>query len=183
MNHAVTHSSRRLVLALAGLLTLAVGHAADPYPQPQAYPQQAYPQSYPDQRFQQPPDAHPMRALFANSLAQVAQTTGNNAVLMLADGLTGSLKNWFDARRQRKQHGANGMAMQTNSVTPSYPNPNYPQPGAYPSNYPAPATDANGYPLPGGTPGGMPNGTPNSGYPAPGATDANGYPVPGGAPV
>ena len=41
-----------------------------------------------------------MRALFAQSLAQVAQTTGNAAIVAVADGLTGALKSWFDNRRQ-----------------------------------------------------------------------------------
>src|SRR5215217_4860253 len=78
-----------------GMLLLAGAvQAADPYPQPQSYPQQLqYPQqgnaqpAYP----QQDNGAHPMRALFAQSLASVAQTTSNNAIVALADGLTGAL--------------------------------------------------------------------------------------------
>lgn len=164
-------------IALGALFVASIAAAADPYPQPQAYPQpgypqQAYPQSYPDQSFQQPVEQHPMRALFANSLAQVAQTTGSAAVVMLADGLTGSLKNWFDARRQRKQ----AKAMQGNFAPQGAAPSNYPMPGGaasgYPApSYPSPAADPNGYPTPGAS------GDP-TGYPAPNAGDMNGYPAP-----
>ncbi|HEY6125098.1 MAG TPA: hypothetical protein VIV63_10620, partial [Steroidobacteraceae bacterium] len=96
MNSAQECLPSRLALAALSLLSGAA-LAADPYPQPQAYPQQQYPQQggypqqqYPQQQFQsQGPDPHPMRSLFASSLAQVAQTTGSTAVIMVADGLTG----------------------------------------------------------------------------------------------
>jgi hypothetical protein len=158
------------------ILGRAAAQAADPYPQqypPQQYPQQQYPQQqYPQQQAAQ---AHPMRALFAQSLATVAQNTGTAAVMAVADGLTGALKTWFDSRRQRKgENGALGNYYALNTSPP--PAPNYSDGGAMaPQSYPAPSPDAGGYPMPGDpnaypNPGAAPNGDPN-GYPTP-MTDA-----------
>lgn len=180
-------------VALMGFFLLTgIAHAADPYPQPQPYPQQQYPQQqYPQQQYQQQQggEQHPMRALFASSLAQVAQATGSAAVVMVADGLTGALKGWFDNRRQRKNtNGALGNTYAQNTPAPNYPT-STPMPA---QNYPAPATDANGYPLPNDPnayPATMPatdntGGYPtNNSYPAtdPYAPTDNGYPTPSAA--
>lgn len=176
--------ARLALLSLAA--TIGIAHAADPYPQPQPYPQQQYPQQqYPQQQYpqQQGADQHPMRSLFASSLAQVAQATGSAAVVMVADGLTGALKGWFDNRRNRKNsNGALGNTyVQTNAPAPNYPTANYPAPN-YPTepqtpaqNYPAPATDANGYPLPNDSnayPAAQPEGGAAGGYPT-----SSGYPA------
>ncbi len=175
-----TKSFRSFAL-LALVAASPVVRAADPYPQPQPYPDQQYPQTqypqaqYPQQSFQQTgAERHPMRALFASSLAQVTQTTGSAAVVMLADSLTGALKGWFDNRRQRKSTlgGGNAYAPYPSpgaapgsspgvSPDPGYPSTSYPQ-----TNYPAPATDSGSYPTPG-----------SDGYPQP-----ENYPTPASAP-
>jgi hypothetical protein len=87
-----------------------------------------------------------MRALFAQSLASVAQTTGSAAIVMVADGLTGALKSWFDNRRQRKgTNGALGNNYAPNTMqAPSYPN----EAPMQPQSYPAPSPAAGGYPAP-----------------------------------
>jgi hypothetical protein len=160
----------------------AAAQAADPYLQ--QYPQQQYPQQqYPQQQYpqQQGGQAHPMRALFAQSLASVAQSTGTAAVVAVAEGLTGALQSWFDNRRQRK--GANG-ALGNNYYPPNAapapaPVTNYPNDAPMaPQGYPAPSPDAGGYPT-----SGDPNAYPGSnGYPTPGDPNAypssNGYPTP-----
>jgi hypothetical protein len=183
-------------LALMGLAaTSGIAHAADPYPQPQPYPQAQYPQQqYPQQQYpqQQGAEQHPMRALFASSLAQVAQATGSAAVVMVADGLTGALKGWFDNRRARKNNnGALGNTYAQNTApAPNYPTQNYPagmQSKSEPQGYPATSTDGSGYPNP-GDPNGYPTNMPadantggyptNSGYPATGGYPPdNGYPT------
>jgi len=187
MNSAKDFSLRWTArLALMSLAAIGgVAHAADAYPQPQPYPQQQYPQQ---QYVQQPAaEQHPMRALFASSLAQVAQSTGSAAVVMVADGLTGALKGWFDNRRQRKNtNGALGNSYAQNTAPPSnYPTPDYPAPNYPPQDYPAPATDANGYPTPMPAPGNTDSYPTSTGYPA---TDTyappdTGYPAPTSAPA
>lgn len=168
-------------LALMGLAaTTGIAHAADPYPQPQPYPQTQLPQQqYPQQQFpqQQGAEQHPMRSLFASSLAQVAQATGSTAVVMVADGLTGALKGWFDNRRARKTtNGALGNIYAQNTT----PAPNYPAGTQMPAqNYPTPATDTSGYPLPGTTP----NGVTAGGYPANNGYPATDYHTPTAAPA
>ena len=149
------------------------------------------------QQFQQQPvQAHPMRALFAQSLAQVVQTGGSAAVVAVADGLTGALKNWFDSKRQRKgQNGALGNTaypVASPMTTSGYPQTPYPQ-GTYPqaaypqSNDPNagayPQTDGTvpgnaGYPDPNYPNGGYPNPAyPNTGTPANSYPQTNGYPT------
>ena len=82
-----------------------------------------------------------MRALFATSLAQVAQATGSAAVVMVADGLTGALKGWFDNRRaaQEQQRRA-GQYLRAERRTGAK------LPGAELSG--AIRRDAGGYPMP-----------------------------------
>jgi hypothetical protein len=149
------------------------------------YPPAGYPPTQQSQQFQQfqtQAPAHPMRTLFAQSLAQVVQTGGSAAVVAVADGLTGALKSWFDNRRQRK--GQNGALGQNNYPAPAqmpmttsgYPQTAYPPANGgapdnnYPaSNYPAPNYPDPNYPSTGNPDGGMPNAS----YP-----QANGYPQP-----
>src|SRR6187551_2724147 len=117
---------------------MGICQAQTTYPQPQGQYQQ----------FQQQEPPHPMRALFAQSLAQVVQTGGSAAVVAVADGLTGALKSWFDNRRQRKgQNGALGNTgyPQTAMSAPmpaGYPQSSYPQTGdpnaGSPGSYPPP---------------------------------------------
>jgi len=176
-----TWTARLALTCLAA--TTGIASAADPYPQPQPYPQAQYPQQqYPQQQFQQQgAEQHPMRALFAQSLAQVAQTTGSAAVVMMADGLTGALKGWFDNRRQRKNtNGALGNTYGQNTA----PAPNYQPAPSSTQSYPVPATDANGYPLPNDTNGYPPAnpGGATGGYPADNpysSTDSYGTPPAG----
>ncbi len=169
------NSAKNFLLMGLSLLS-GIAHAAEPYPQPQPYPQQPFSQpQYPQQQFpqqQQGAEQHPMRALFATSLAQVAQATGSAAVVMVADGLTGALKGWFDNRRQRKNtNGSLGNTYAPNAA----PAPNYPV-----QNHPAPLPDAGGYPMPNDPnayPATMPaDGT--GGYPPDNGYPANGYPTP-----
>jgi hypothetical protein len=172
---------------------VGAAQAADPYPAP-AYPQQ-YPQPYPQAQYPQQLGAQPnsMRSVFASTVASVAQSTGSAAIVAVADGLTGALKNWFDNRRQKR--GTNG-ALGANYPAPmSMPAPmpmpgpgGIPQPGD-PNNYPptnepawnSPASAGNVPPpnsaAPNGNDGGYPpTNYPNVGYPDPGyppAGDAN----------
>ena len=182
----------RLALLGFALLAGAAAQAADPYPQ--QYPQQHYPQQqYPQQQYpqQQGGQAHPMRALFAQSLASVAQSTGTAAVVAVAEGLTGALQTWFDNRRQRK--GANG-ALGNNYYAPNaapMPSPNYPSDAPMaPQSYPAPSSDGGGYPTPGDpnaypNPGAAPYG--DGGYPTSTADSyppaSGGYPTPTSVPA
>jgi hypothetical protein len=162
-------SARLALMSLAAISGIA--HAADTYPQPQPYPQQQYPQQQPGA------EQHPMRALFASSLAQVAQSTGSAAVVMVADGLTGALKGWFDNRRQRKNtNGTLGNSYPQNAAPPSnYPAPSYPS-----QNYPAPD-----YPAPTPAPGNTDSYPTNNAYPATDtyAPSDTGYPAPTTAPA
>jgi hypothetical protein len=145
------------IVGAALLGACGYAYAADPYPQQQYQPYLQQPAT----------QQHPMRAMFAATVAQVAQTTGSAAIVTLADGLTGALQGWFDNRRQRK--GANGALgnsygapTQKQSYTPPAPDPGqYPQ-GGYPqTSYPQGA-DPNAYPQTGGYPQTDPNGN----YPA-----------------
>lgn len=175
----------RFAMLSVALLSCAV-QAADPYPQQQLYAQQVqYPQQqYPQQGYpqQQGGQAHPMRKLFAQSLASVAQSTGSAAIVAVADGLTGALKGWFDNRRQRKNtNGALGDNYAPNTMQAQ----GYPA-GApmQPQNYPAPSPNTGGYPAPNDSyayPGTMPSNT--NGYPSPEAYPPpdNGYVTSGGA--
>ena len=180
---------------------MGICQAQTTYPQPQGQYQQ----------FQQQEPPHPMRALFAQSLAQVVQTGGSAAVVAVADGLTGALKSWFDNKRLRKgQNGALNAgsypagsypagsypATGPTSMTPQgYPQTSYPQtgdPNAGSGTYPPaqyPPTDT--YPPGGGSnPGDNPYpdpNYPNSNYPNGGAQDGSypqtgGYPQPSGYP-
>jgi hypothetical protein len=151
---------------LSVALLSGAAQAEDPYPQQQPYPQQLqYPQQqYPQQGYpqQQGGQAHPMRTLFAQSLASVAQSTGSAAIVAVADGLTGALKGWFDNRRQRKNtNGALGNNYAPNTMQAQ----GYPADAPMqPQNYPAPSPNTGGYP------GAMPSdggagGYPNNTYP------------------
>jgi hypothetical protein len=169
--------------AALGIAFMGICQAQTTYP-PATYPQSqpAYPQTQGQQYqpFQQQAPAHPMRALFAQSLAQVVQTGGSAAVVAVADGLTGALKSWFDNKRQRKgQNGALGNSyypaqVQTPTTMSSYPQTPYPptgdpnaaSPGAYPPTDGS-VPDSTGYPNT-GYPG---TGTPDNAYP-----QTNGYP-------
>jgi hypothetical protein len=180
----------RILGAAMCFLSVPASYAQSPYPQASSAPPAQQYQQFPQQA-EQP---HPMRAMFAQSLAQVVQTGGNAAMIAVADGLTGALKSWFDSKRQRKgQNGAlaGSYAPAAAPQMSSYPQPaNYPQPGSYPqssdpnagsyptSQYPAPGE----YPqqdggVAGNTPYPDPN-YPNTGYPQPA-----GYPSPGAAPA
>ena len=165
---ATMNRTNLIAVSVAALLGAVAAQAADQYPQQQPLPQQQYPQQqYPQQFQQQGAPAHPMRALFAQSLATVAQTSGSAAIVALTDGLTGALQNWFDSKRKRK--AANG-ALGTNY----YPQTSGPAPmQSAPANYPSDAPMApQGYPAP----------TPDAGqYPAP--TDPGAYPPPGTYPT
>src|SRR3954468_12410030 len=124
---------------------LGVCQAQTNYP-PAGYPQRAYPQGQQYQQFpQQPAQAHPLRAMFAQSLAQVVQTGGSAAVVAVADGLTGALKNWFDSKRQRKgQNGALGSRYYARPPQTLVTTSSYPQTPPTSSSYPQtqyPATD------------------------------------------
>ena len=122
------------------LLAAAAAHAqgADPnanypqYPQPAAYPPASGMVAAPTAR-------QSMRSQFAASLLQAAQVTGSGAMVAVADGLTGALRDWFDRRRMKQAMTAQGYAQpqsypQTQGYpqpqqTMSYPQPNAPQPG------------------------------------------------------
>ncbi|MEO8062903.1 MAG: hypothetical protein ABI821_09150 [Pseudomonadota bacterium] len=167
---------------VALLSSLGGAQAADPYPQPQQY--QSFPQQQPGTQ------PHPMRAMFAATVAQVAQTTGSAAIVTLADGLTGALKGWFDNRRQRKV--ANGTLGNTQSYPPPAPDPGqYPQTGYPQTNYPQtdypqqdgsqPPSTSGDYPY-GAVPDSGNGGYPSSGYPNTGGNAPSGYPAPNAAP-
>ncbi|MEJ0086393.1 MAG: hypothetical protein WDO72_11955 [Pseudomonadota bacterium] len=130
-------TTRCVVLSLALIGTCA---AQTPYPQT-GYPQQPY------QQFQQQPAGQsPMRAMFASSVAQMAQATGSAAIVAVADGLTGALKTWFDNKRVKK--GANGALGNNYYPAPvAAPIPGTPM---TPQSYPAgTAPDGGSYPQPG----------------------------------
>lgn len=174
--------------AALSIAWVGVCQAQTTYPQPQGTQYQQFQQ--------QPVQAHPMRALFAQSLAQVVQTGGSAAVVAVADGLTGALKNWFDSKRQRKgQNGALGntaypvASPMTTSGYPqtqyppatssqgTYPQGSYPQ-GTYPQGTYPQSNDPNAGaypPVDGSVPG-------NAGYPDPNypstAYPSAGYPTP-----
>jgi hypothetical protein len=163
-------------LAIRAIAVLAAA-IAGPCAAQQIYPQQTY------QQFQQQPaaDKHPMRTMFAASLAQVAQTSGSTAIVAMADGLTGALKGWFDNKRARK--GVNGAL-----GTGYYPQNTQQQPS---SGYPGPSPDPAGYPPSSYPQSGDPQSNypqsnypqsnyPESNYPAP--SDAGGYPQSGAYP-
>jgi hypothetical protein len=180
----VKTATRCVALSIA---VMGICQAQTTYP-PASYPQQTTGQYQP---FQPQEPAHPMRALFAQSLAQVVQTGGSAAVVAVADGLTGALKSWFDNKRQRKgQNGALGNGYyagpaQTAMTTSSYPqtpptSSSYPQ-TQYPATDTYPPTDGSapgngGYPDPTSNPN-----YPSSSYPGTGTPD-NSYPQPGGYP-
>lgn len=197
-----------LILTCAASAT-AIGQVTDSYP---SYPQPAtYPPGNAYAQQAMPGSANPsMRNLFAASLAQVAQVNGTAAIMSMADGLTGALRDWFDRRRQRNNGAAAGNgATASYGATPSYsaypgnsmtsaamPAPaGYPQTSA-PANFPAPdpnypgsggSQSSSGYPQPPGDPqaSGYPQtsaGPQASGYPqTPAYSQSSGYPQSAGS--
>ncbi|MEO8016332.1 MAG: hypothetical protein ABI769_00835 [Pseudomonadota bacterium] len=99
-------NSKILAIALA-LLAASTTYAqgADPnanypqYPQPAAYPP-------PSGMVSAPSPKQTMRSQFAASLLQVVQSTGSGAMVVVADGLTGALRDWFDRRRMKQARSA-----------------------------------------------------------------------------
>lgn len=186
--------TRTTSIAVAVAFALAAGAAAAQYPGVDG----GYP-AYGTANTAPPPRPPTMRAAFAQSLTAAASVSGNVLVQSLAQGLSGSITNWFDRRTQRTQNRAAGtLAMSYPAAAPTpgtYPgDPGSGYPGASPNaggtSYPGAsgsAPGAAGYPgatnypgtsgaVPGaGYPGEMPAGT----YPGTGATTPNdgGYPT------
>jgi len=112
------------------------------------------------------PEAHPVRDLFANTIAAVLQTTASGIV----GALVGGIVNWFNAKAAQ-QSGQNAYA---SNYGGAYPNSGYGT-GTYSSgsSYPSSSYPSNQYPATAGT-------YPNSTYPSssPGYADpnANAYP-------
>ena len=176
------------ILAMAvGVLPATAGFSqgvpASPYPT-QGYPAPTYPtqadpaqgQAYPAYPTQAaaPPRAHPIRDLFAGTIAAILQTASGG----LLNALTGSIQNWF-ARKQGAYagagyggaggypyqpaaggySGANGYAGAgpNGGAVPGYPESasQYPGAGYAPSTYPTPQASYPGtaaYPQPGTNP-------------------------------
>jgi hypothetical protein len=158
--HKSVMSAAPLGALLIGLCAVSSAFAQGTLPQSN-YPQYPQPSTYPP-TYAAPsaPNgaAQPMRSLFAASLAQMAQATGQGAALAVADGLTGALRDWFDRRRVRKAGYAGGGQV---------PQPQYG--GGYnPSTMSQPATTDSNYQNQ------NPNPNPNGGYGTlPAAADPN----------
>ena len=110
------------------------------YPQPQpAYPQQP---GYPQQPFAvdpqmaaQLPRSHPIRNLFAGTIATVLQATGASVATSLTQSVAGGIASWFSRKN-------NGAPYAQPSYAQSYPNPSSP---TY-STTPVPAYTTPAYP-------------------------------------
>jgi hypothetical protein len=178
----------------------------------QAYPQQTYPPSagYPSQMYPQqmaypqqamPPQAHPIRQLFAGTIAMLLGATGAGAATGLAgiaQRIIGAIAGWFSHKTEPSQSmqaygGTQPYPPAYGSVASPYGTPAqaYPPAVGYvpPPSYPAPnsAYPPAPQPYPGsGTPsaGAYPPATsypPSSAYP-PNAVPGTGYPTSGAYP-
>jgi len=110
-----------------------------PYPQQAGYPPQGYQQSYPQQAaYPQQPESHPIRDLFASTIAAVLQTTTSG----IAGAITGGIMNWF-ATKSNHGNPQNAYA----SSYGAYPNTGYGSTSTYPnSSYPTSSYPTSGYP-------------------------------------
>ncbi|HEV7606248.1 MAG TPA: hypothetical protein VGO61_02880 [Steroidobacteraceae bacterium] len=155
-------NSKVLFIALA-LATAATVHAQGTDPNAN-YPQYPQPAAYPPANgmVSAPSPKQTMRSQFAASLLQVAQATGSGAMVVVADGLTGALRDWFDRRRMK----------QAMPPTQGYAQPQgYTQPQGYAPPQPQ---NVGGYPVPTSLPPAYdPNALPN-GVPFPGADGSMG---------
>ena len=113
------------------------------YPQQAGYPPQGYQQGYPQQAaYPQQPESHPIRDLFASTIAAVLQTTTSG----IAGAITGGIMNWFATK---SNHGGQQNAYASSYGTypntgygTTYPNSSYPT-SSYPntaSTYPSTAS-------------------------------------------
>jgi hypothetical protein len=137
-----TVTSNKLTLRACALVAAAivasVSHAQ--------VPQQGYPQAQapmPQQQFAQTaPKAHPIRDLFAGTLAMVLQTATSG----LAGAVNGRIMDWFARKGGAQTQGFQSQGYTPPAPTAAYPSQTYPsqQAGAYPAG-PDPAT-ANAYP-------------------------------------
>jgi hypothetical protein len=141
---------------MAGLVALALGAMLAPallaqVPQPgyptatQAYPAATAPTYAPTTT----PQAHPIRDLFAGTIATVLQTASGG----LVGALNGRLLDWFARKGQTQPatYSAGGYpASTTATAAAQYPTTNYPSAGAYPaaqaSAYPTTASPTTAYP-------------------------------------
>jgi hypothetical protein len=124
--------------------------------------------------------AHPIRQMFASTIALVLNTSGSGLLASLAQGILGAIAGWFGHKPAPPQYPqAYGVAQPQNYAPPATP---YTVPGAYaasstayPSNtaaYPAPPTypsNVAAYPAPPAYPSNT------AAYPAPAASS---YPLP-----
>lgn len=150
-----------IVVAVGALPPAAYPQQQPPYPQQQptypqqpAYPQQqpAYPQQQPpvdmnQQQQAQQPKAHPIRDLFAGTIATLLQVTGASITTGLTQSVTGGISNWF-ARKSGGQY-PQGYSQGYPSTTPAYPSttPAYPSTTpSYPSTTPSYPTTTPNYP-------------------------------------
>jgi hypothetical protein len=182
MTYRNTHANKLTIrvaaLATATLLATA-GHAQVNQPTYQA-PPQAYPQGAPPAQYAPPaaPKAHPIRDLFAGTLAAVLQTATGG----LVGAVNGRLTDWF-ARKSGMQN--QGFPAQGQGFTGPAQSGGYPQQAA---TYPAPATaypqQTATYPAPAATyPAPATGGYPAAPDPAANAyPPANNYPQAGGYP-
>jgi hypothetical protein len=97
------------------------------------------------QMVQQPQQSHPIRALFAGTIAAVIQGTGAGLAAGLAQVVTGALANWFSKGNRQGQVAQYG-AMPTAGMPQTYPQA-YPTQGTMTSDPYAAATAAAGYPV------------------------------------
>jgi hypothetical protein len=150
--------TQRAGALVAAAVLASVAHAQVPqqgYPAPsQAYPQAQAPM--PQQQFTQAaPKAHPIRDLFAGTLAMVLQTATSG----LAGAVNGRIMDWFarkggsQAQGFQSQQGFQSPGFTAQAPSAAYPSPAYspPPPAAYPSQqagaYPAsPDPAASAYP-------------------------------------
>jgi hypothetical protein len=145
-----------MVIAIGALPPAAYAQQQPVYPQqPPAYPQQqpAYPQQPPDMgqpmaQQMQPPKAHPIRELFAGTLATLLQVTGASVTAGLTQAVTGGISSWFNKKAGAGQY-AQGYPQQGYPTTPTYPttSPTYPTTSpTYPTTTPTYPTTSPTYP-------------------------------------
>jgi hypothetical protein len=143
MRRPLFRDTIRVACTTSALLALSSAVIAQIPPQQPAYPQGGYAPDMTSQMappmMQQPQQSHPIRALFAGTIAAVIQGTGAGLAAGLAQGVTGALANWFNKGNRPGQVAQYGAMPQTYPQT-------YPSPGTMTTDPYAAANAAAGYP-------------------------------------
>src|SRR5882762_1838370 len=99
---ASTASLALMLGALPGTATAQTANPAQPYPYPQ---QAAAPQMDPAQMAAaMPAQAHPIRQLFAGTIATLLNATSAGLAVGLQQGVTGAISSWFNRQNSQAQY-------------------------------------------------------------------------------